>query len=101
MREFLSCLFLLFFGFILVLCDLSLPGQQTRMNYPSVFVFIRPSRCFVAVAARWQRRGGRGGRACAAAMVRKTKSELGFGWQWQYNNHRQWHWHLPQRREWR
>ena len=50
------------------------------MNYPSVFVFIRPSQCFlaVAVAARW-RRGGRGGRACAAAMVRKTKSELGFG----------------------
>ena len=33
----------------------------------------------MAVAARW-RRGGRGGRACAAAaMVRKTKSELGFG----------------------
>lgn len=62
MREevFYPVSFLLFFGFILVLCDLSLPGQQTRMNYPSVFVFIRPSRCFFgrggAVAARRPRR---------------------------------------------
>ena len=67
-RVFLSGLFFVFFGVMLVLCDLSLPGQQTRMNYHSVFVFIRPSRCFFgrggAVAARRPRqprvRGGDG-----------------------------------------
>ena len=44
------------------------------MNHHSTFVFIRPSRCFVAVAARWRRGGGRsrGGRACAAVVFNRV-----------------------------
>ena len=53
---------------------------QPRINYPSIFVFIRPSRCFVAVAL-WRRGGGaagslgtRGGGGCKG--IRRANSVL-------------------------